>query len=65
MSVWVATRACAGCGACLRTCPEHALRAAEPGGPGPIVTLVDRCTGYGECMEVCPVDALVELEAAA
>lgn len=64
-SAWVATWACAGCGACLRTCPERALRPAEPGGAGPIVTLPERCTGCGECMEICPVDAFVEIAVAA
>lgn len=46
--------ACQGCGACLLTCPERAIRPA-PGNP-----VVDpcRCTGCGECIEVCPVDAI-------
>jgi len=45
--------ACQGCGACLLTCPEHALR---PFGSRLVVT--DRCTGCGECLEICPVDAI-------
>jgi ferredoxin len=45
---------CQGCGACLLTCPETAIR---PHG-GSLVVLVDRCTGCGECIEVCPVDAI-------
>lgn len=47
--------ACQGCGACLLTCPEHAIR---PGGAA-LVVQPDQCTGCGECVEVCPVDAIV------
>jgi ferredoxin len=61
--VFAATAACAGCGACLRTCPERALRPAAPGAESPLVTLAERCTGCGECAEVCPVDAFVALPA--
>lgn len=53
------TAACVGCGACLRTCPERAIRPAVAGGGAPLVVL-DTCTGCGECAEVCPVDACVE-----
>jgi ferredoxin len=52
---------CQGCGACLLTCPESALR---PQG-GSLVVLADRCTGCGECIEVCPVDAIDWKEATA
>jgi len=48
--------ACQGCGACLLTCPEHAIR---PDG-GRLRVVADRCTGCGECIEVCPVDAISE-----
>lgn len=46
--------ACTACGACLLTCPEHALRPApqRPAVIGP------RCTSCGECVEICPVDAI-------
>ncbi|HEY1700693.1 MAG TPA: 4Fe-4S dicluster domain-containing protein [Trebonia sp.] len=47
---------CQGCGACLLTCPEHAIR---PDG-GRLLVLADRCTGCGECIEVCPVEAITE-----
>ncbi|HZG94857.1 MAG TPA: 4Fe-4S binding protein [Mycobacteriales bacterium] len=53
---YTVTDACAGCGACLRTCPEHAIR---PGGRHLVV--LRTCTGCGECAEVCPVDACVEV----
>jgi electron transport complex protein RnfB len=61
-TIFIATTACKGCGACLRTCPERALRPAETvdGGP-PLLTLEDRCTGCGECMEICPADAFDEV----
>lgn len=51
----VVTGRCVGCGACLATCPQRALRAAVP-----IVVLAERCDGCGECVEICPVDALEE-----
>jgi electron transport complex protein RnfB len=50
--------ACQGCGACLLTCPEHAIR---PSG-STLIVLAQRCTGCGECIEVCPVDAITETE---
>jgi electron transport complex protein RnfB len=48
------TDRCAGCGACLLTCPAHAIR---PAGRRLLVR-ADLCTGCGECVEVCPVDAV-------
>jgi NAD-dependent dihydropyrimidine dehydrogenase PreA subunit len=63
--VFVATAACRGCGACLPTCPERAIRPAPGGwladGRPPLITLADRCTGCGECAEICPADAFVEV----
>jgi ferredoxin len=48
------TTACTACGACLATCPTHALVAA-PRRP----RVVDgRCTDCWLCLEVCPVDAI-------
>jgi len=50
--------ACTGCGACLLTCPQHAIR---PGRAQPPHVLAGLCDGCGECIEVCPVDAIVEV----
>ena len=50
------TDACTACGACLLTCPEHAIVAGLP-----LRVREDRCTSCGECLEVCPADAVVEL----
>jgi ferredoxin len=46
--------ACTACGACLRTCPEHALRPA----PQRPAVIAARCTSCGECVEICPTDAI-------
>jgi ferredoxin len=54
----VVVAGCQGCGACLLTCPEHALLPARADEGGPLVVRAQRCTGCGECVEVCPVDAL-------
>ena len=56
MGLVVAIGPCQGCGACLLTCPEHAIR---PEG-GTLIVLAHRCTGCCECIEVCPVDAIAE-----
>ena len=51
---------CTGCGACLRTCPERALRpVAVPGASRLLVTAA--CTGCLECVEICPADAITEV----
>jgi len=44
---------CTACGACLLTCPEHALVPTVP-----LQVRADRCTLCGECIEICPADAL-------
>jgi electron transport complex protein RnfB len=49
------TSACAGCGACLLTCPTHAIR---PAGGSTLRVLDELCTACLECVEVCPVDAI-------
>jgi ferredoxin len=55
---YLVTGECRGCGACLLTCPQHAIR---PGPSGRLVVVQDRCTGCAECVEVCPVDAVAEV----
>jgi Fe-S-cluster-containing hydrogenase component 2 len=50
----VITAGCRGCGACLLTCPEHAIR---PLG-GMLIVLSGRCSECFECIEVCPADAI-------
>lgn len=55
----VEVQGCQGCGACLLTCPEHAIRpVASASGPAGLVVLAELCTGCGQCVEVCPVDAI-------
>ena len=56
----VVTAACQGCGACLLTCPERAIRPAHRAahGAGPLAVLPQRCNDCGECIEVCPADAI-------
>jgi len=53
---YVVTDACTACGACLLTCPEHAIVVGLP-----LRVRDDRCTSCGECVEVCPADAVLEL----
>jgi NAD-dependent dihydropyrimidine dehydrogenase PreA subunit len=62
MTLVAVVGACQGCGACLLTCPEHAIRPEwRPSGSARLAVRDDLCTGCGECVEVCPVDA-IELE---
>ena len=53
----IVTARCKGCGACLLTCPERAIR---PRAGSPLVVLADRCTDCGDCVEICPADAIEE-----
>ena len=50
------TDRCQGCGACLLTCPERAIR---PAGRA-LLVVGHQCTGCLECIDVCPVDAIEE-----
>ena len=52
---YVITADCTACGACLLTCPEHAIVVGLP-----LTVRADRCTSCGECVEVCPADAVHE-----
>ena len=55
MSVRVAIDGrCTGCGMCIATCPERALR---PGAKRPLAD-DGACTACMGCVEVCPVDAI-------
>ncbi len=56
---YVVTADCTACGACLLTCPEHAIVVGLP-----LRVRDDRCTSCGECVEVCPADAVLELPSA-
>ena len=47
-------RSCSGCGMCIATCPDRALR---PGPKRPVADL-PRCSACLACVEVCPVDAI-------
>jgi len=58
VSRFLVTSDCVGCGLCLRTCPERAIRATPAG-----LVVLAACTACGECAEVCPVDACVEVPA--
>lgn len=53
---YLMTSACTGCGACLLTCPEHAIVVSVP-----LQVRADRCSDCGECLEVCPADAVVRV----
>ncbi len=59
--VFAVTDRCAGCGACIKTCPEKAIQPAPRGSSSPLIVLEDSCTGCAECAEVCPVAACVEV----
>ena len=51
---YLITAACTACGACLLTCPEHALVPTLP-----LSVRADLCSDCGECLEVCPADAVL------
>jgi Pyruvate/2-oxoacid:ferredoxin oxidoreductase delta subunit len=53
MSVVIGPR-CTACGACLYSCPEHALL---PAARRPEV-VHGRCTGCLACIEICPAGAI-------
>jgi NAD-dependent dihydropyrimidine dehydrogenase PreA subunit len=60
-TIFAVTDACAGCGACIKTCSEKAIRPAPRDYHSPLVVLGDRCTACAECAEVCPVSACIEI----
>ncbi len=44
---------CIGCGACVETCPERALKVRDYNGKRVIELNARRCTSCGKCVEVC------------
>ena len=46
---------CRGCGLCIRSCPERAIR-GQMNRPHEIDP--SKCTGCAECMKVCRFDAI-------
>lgn len=53
---YLVTDACTACGACLLTCPEHAITPSLP-----LQIRPSDCTDCGECIEICPTDAIVRV----
>ncbi len=51
---YVISDACAGCGRCLKNCPQRCI---EPGTPYAIRQ--ENCLHCGNCLTVCPVGAVV------
>lgn len=50
---------CEACDACVRICPEQALReGAQDGGPARYEVEPSRCTGCGLCVDLCEAQAL-------
>lgn len=49
---------CTACGACLVTCPTHALLAA----PKRPLVVDGRCTDCWDCIEICPAGAIDVME---
>ncbi len=51
LRIFAVTDACAGCGACIKTCPEKAIQPAPKGYPSPLIVLEDLCSGCAECAD--------------
>ena len=61
MRVFAVTDLCAGCGACIRTCPEQAIHPGPRDYGSPLIVLDGRCTGCADSAELCAVAAGVEV----
>ncbi|MFH0876339.1 MAG: 4Fe-4S binding protein [archaeon] len=48
---------CAGCGACIRVCPNHAIKIEKDGRAN-----IDqkKCGKCGLCKKACPFDSILE-----
>ena len=49
---------CAGCGACLQTCPHGAIKIGED---GKAFINQNKCKKCGKCQKICPFDTIKEI----
>ncbi|MBD3273137.1 4Fe-4S dicluster domain-containing protein [Candidatus Dependentiae bacterium] len=47
---------CAGCGACIHSCPHDAIRFDE--NDDKVIIDSEKCKNCGECLLVCPFEAI-------
>jgi NAD-dependent dihydropyrimidine dehydrogenase PreA subunit len=57
MTIVVEAKKCSGCGICVLTCPQDAMRM-----PSSFIVHIDKdkCNQCRECLDFCPFDALKE-----
>ncbi|MFH1657493.1 MAG: 4Fe-4S binding protein [bacterium] len=46
---------CIGCGTCVQTCPNNAIKVGED---GKAEIDQEKCQNCGRCVEVCPMQAI-------
>lgn len=51
-SMYMISKDCVECGACMSECPADAIVEGSP------YKITDACTDCGACAEACPVDAI-------